>query len=1399
MRAKASCARVLVVTVMASLIASKVCAGRPDSAESARDKTVFVVPLANDACWQDFAFLAAVPAGSKANGGSPAVVAVDQYGTLRPELRDYLRRYDPDELYMLDCLAVANPTEKGLTGHWALDDGKGTECRDATGRTNGAFQRAAVWKHLAAGPYRFDGRTVAVNDGRMPGSARAITVAFWMNPAAVDNQTVIGKFVNADREPGWQVMLRRKEEGNALRFRVGGGDSAWNQSDVVLENAYTPGEWVHVACSYANGTSRIYLNGSLLATRDNITWSGTHNDQAPLLVGAGFSGILDDVRIYHRELSFVEIQNLPGADSATSEGLAGYWPLDETEGGVARDMIKANDLTAMGAPAWEKGSISGGMRFNRNGDGLRLGREDGIVRPFGVLFNFRSASAQDACILRKPAVSDQIPPWSFHLSGSDLTFRIGNGKDQFHLLKNAVVPGTDVRVGVSYEDGKVRFFINGRPQGVASLAWHGEPCAEPGAVFKGTIDRVTLFDRALTDEEVRLAAPPATGVIADWEQDSGAMKAGEGPDWKTGRQLGALHLNGINEYVDCGVPVSSTEVLTVTCWVNPESPGCLFSCLPYDGPGAGLAVMLESERNGVKVLLGDPSESAPRAVGTHTDAYTPGNWVHMAISIGDKDVTLYLDGQKNMTWMRGKGGIQNAASSLLLGCLHPGNAQLKGAIDDVRVYDRVLSEEEVLAIFATKPEFDEFPAYARLPAQSADHSAATLAGTFWSSSPRVVCCRDADYSSALVASALAARLQVPLLYLGEGGFSDPSRRVLKDLETTSLLMVGTGPVPSLDGLEVTALPDAETVLEWMQANGLEVQYLAAANPQDRHLGRVRKTSLAAPLLAAGRNGAVALLDFSTQWKVPFNASDTAKEKPVADAPDSVAGWKPGQLTINGQTRSFVLTGQGGKTFNRMTLLDAGGKAEGSVRTADRIAMGDRDYTVSLDPASGTGKADVWLTWPGTPEICNRLGTYFRVMGKHPEYLCLLGEPDVIPFALISKNPDDPEDLCSDQPFANTDDDPFLEIGHGRIVAEDVYSGTLVAARGLVYDDLATDGWESRFATAGWPSLIGNEFESFGFTAVPHHSGKDGTITGESPSCQTAAIVHGAHSWWLGLGGLVSWDSRALLAPAIIESSGCSIMCVDKDSMGRSVPERLLRNGAVCVAGNYRNGVAQQHLYRSEFWNAIFMNMTLGQAHRYALNRALLGALEKGQTASGGDRYEFYIRMMYGDPALRMRLPGKSTTRAARFERNRDEVSVYQPERWWTKATAPSQEWKCPHPILHYSRGRGVGTEKWWYNDEHYDRAAHFFAVELRTAEKFAGIEQLDSVEKPLGWSGRHWVDEHQDGTRSYLWRVRMIDVDIPSGRTGSSIDAFRYRLLHEGNPHESHHKGIVKMKNASQM
>jgi hypothetical protein len=70
--------------------------------------------------------------------------------------------------------------------------------------------------------------------------------------------------------------------------------------------------WTHLATTYDGVTLRLYVNGSLVGSRDIA--GGIHTSSSPLRLGGNaiwgeyFGGRLDEVRIYNRALSQTEIQ-----------------------------------------------------------------------------------------------------------------------------------------------------------------------------------------------------------------------------------------------------------------------------------------------------------------------------------------------------------------------------------------------------------------------------------------------------------------------------------------------------------------------------------------------------------------------------------------------------------------------------------------------------------------------------------------------------------------------------------------------------------------------------------------------------------------------------------------------------------------------------------------------------------------------------------------------------------------------------------------------------------------------------------------------------------------------------------------------------------------------------------
>ena len=675
-----------------------------------------------------------------------------------------------------------------------------------------------------------------------------------------------------------------------------------------------------------------------------------------------------------------------------------------------------------------------------------------------------------------------------------------------------------------------------------------------------------------------------------------------------------------------------------------------------------------------------------------------------------------------------------------------------------------------------------------LPCNSADEAASLCATRFWSASARVVLCRDDDYASALVASTLAARLQTPLLFCSENGLSKQATDVIGKLQVKEKLFVGKAPT----GLEATELPDVGSVLGWLKKQGHETRYLAVVNTRDRKATTVRKLSLAAPIFAAAREGMVVPLEAEIHWRQHFPA-----EEIKAKLPNGIPGGKKtpksGTIDLPEGKLPFVL-GYGAEGNEHLLFLDFDGDGnfdgpnEGPLRRNGVMTLLGKPRTVDFGRKFGTDH-ELTITTGSAEDLIAPLRKLYTANGI-PRYLCLVGFPDAIPQAILTKND---TDITSDLPYANADDDLFAEIAVGRIIAENATFATLHASRTITYDALLDPSWSSRAGQARWENTMARNFENIGLDATACHDKDDlewikrptkedkkgkrvGSFKPDSPLTKVAFLTHMAHSWWKELGETYDMNSSTLLAPVVIESGGCLTCTLDNEPGLRSVVARLMRNGAISFTGQTRPGIAEQEQERAVFWNHLLTGSSLGEAHRRALNSIAAVVLETGQTGGGPQHYQLHIRSLFGDPAFVPHLPSPPKSAPAGCEAKDAAVNVHGPAEWWPTRMRVPEDWKqWTNKPLYVLRGAGTYPIRSWCSEQ-YDREETYADAEFTTSRKIKSITQVQTPPAPLGWNGKHTIDENPDGTRTYHWRVRLADFDQKTGTIKNQINRIDYQI-----------------------
>ncbi|MEW2070525.1 LamG-like jellyroll fold domain-containing protein, partial [Streptomyces sp. NPDC007346] len=294
---------------------------------------------------------------------------------------------------------------------------------------------------------------------------------------------------------------------------------------------------------------------------------------------------------------------------------------------------------------------------------------------------------------------------------------------------------------------KLRLYVNRQLVGETALpnAWNGRRGLQIGAgsysgvakaFFPGAVDEVQIFDKVITQGEVdKLYAKQPVGdpgrpavAIFPLDEEAGATEIrGQGgvlpAKYNGGVTTGvpgmagkAAQFNGTTGYAKIGQTsgphVNTSRSFAVSAWAKmnttkPKSAAIIASQTGSFAPGFELYYSATYDRWAFNQYSADTADAKPvRAMQADGTTARAGEWVHLA-GVHDtvaKTLTLYVNGQKAQSVTLDKAFYAN--QSMLIGA----GASAKtirnffpGVIDDVRLFARPVSAEEVQQMFRQRP------------------------------------------------------------------------------------------------------------------------------------------------------------------------------------------------------------------------------------------------------------------------------------------------------------------------------------------------------------------------------------------------------------------------------------------------------------------------------------------------------------------------------------------------------------------------------------------------------------------------------------------------------------------------------------------------------------------------
>jgi len=163
---------------------------------------------------------------------------------------------------------------------------------------------------------------------------------------------------------------------------------------------------------------------------------------------------------------------------------------------------------------------------------------------------------------------------------------------------------------------------------------------------------------------------------------------------QTKEGIGAGSFDGVNDYVDCGndASLNPTEAITVEVWAKFDVADAEeTSYIPIIKRDNTFLLRKDEESNGkISFFIYDGTNWEPRA-----NSYVQPNfgvWYHVVGTYDRQHIKIYVNGKLRGLSDR-TNAIQSSESNTVVGFWN--NKYFQGLIDEVRIYNRALSVEEV--------------------------------------------------------------------------------------------------------------------------------------------------------------------------------------------------------------------------------------------------------------------------------------------------------------------------------------------------------------------------------------------------------------------------------------------------------------------------------------------------------------------------------------------------------------------------------------------------------------------------------------------------------------------------------------------------------------------------------
>jgi hypothetical protein len=513
----------------------------------------------------------------------------------------------------------------------------------------------------------------------------------------------------------------------------------------------------------ATGVQNLYLNGTLVGSNTGTWggpgtlyfYLAQQQQSCSFNSNCGvnanfFNGAIDEVRVYNRALTAAEVRALYGGTTKIStsnattlkSGLVGYWPLDGNTTNWTTG--KTQDLSGNG----------------NTGQLLSMSTTTSpVIGKIGQALNFTGSNSVSNPVVTTAVQDVSMSAWVYwrgittvaqilffngdtgangygiiiangSSAGNKIQILIG-GKVYNALSSSPTLPtGQWVHLAIVNSSGMWTLYVNGTAQatgntgGTPNTPSNGAGASNIGSLFNGAIDDARIYNRALSASEVvqlygQGSAIPSSsntnninsGLVGYWTMDGSSInwttnfmadKSGQGNVGQlvsiptttapvTGKVGQALNFAASGQKVTGSVSTPSASY-AVSAWIRYRGPtpiSAIKVALAY-GPGGGNGTLWMGYASDGSIAISSSAFDIKNA-----SISNDSKWHFVVGSVSGGTLTGYVDGVSiGTTAMSSRG-----SSALVAGDYPGGGFAFPGSVDDVRVYNRPLTANEVVQLY----------------------------------------------------------------------------------------------------------------------------------------------------------------------------------------------------------------------------------------------------------------------------------------------------------------------------------------------------------------------------------------------------------------------------------------------------------------------------------------------------------------------------------------------------------------------------------------------------------------------------------------------------------------------------------------------------------------------------